>query len=338
MSFGFDIRDQEGNLITGNKSILHYLTTINVAGGSGAGSQTVTGAKYAIATPDNIDAIAPRVDVDVSTGVVSWPSSAAKTNLADWILNNNITFNDPMTITVLGEGQTVGGYGIDLWNENGNPLIRPTQQSLALVAEGSGTPTIRADNTYRLNITTNFSTADDLLVFAKCTKYIGLGTIGLNSVEILAEDGTTVYYKIFAPVESIVNSSYLSGKYGMIVYNESGVPTFSAEEQYIVVDGEFQKSTSWIFRLTSTKTNTHGQNITVSLTDPYVCLNPMRGPTTSQISYPGFPTFPAYTTTGIKVNGTTVTVGMFTMYTTFTSTVNGTFTRTQFDNRFLLCT
>lgn len=270
-------------------NVLSVLQTINVAGGSGAGSQIVLGAKYAIATPTNIDAIAPRVEVDPFTGIVSWPSSASRVDMENWF-DDIITFNDPMTITVFGE--------------NYNSIPR-----LTLVASGSGTPTIRGDNSYRLDVT-GLSSTTNLLVFARCTKYVGLGATTSNSVEFLCEDDTTVFYKIYA--------TGVSGDY--------------------FIDGnisQIQKNTNWIWRLSLTKNNSHGQVITSPINNPYVCLNPFKGPVTTTFVFGQ--SYSALTAGGVKVNGTSVTIGMFTMFTNFTGDpFDRTFTRAQFNNYLLL--
>jgi hypothetical protein len=271
-------------------NVLSVLQTINVAGGAGAGSINVPGAKYAIATPNNIDAIAPRVEVDPFTGIVSWPSSASNVDMTNWINNDTITFNDPMTITVFGE------------NDNNSPR-------LTLVASGSGTPTLRADNSYRLNVT-GLSSTTNILVFARCTKYVGLGATTSNSVEFLCEDDTTVFYKIYA--------TGVSGDY-FIDQNIS----------------QIQKNTNWIWRLSLTKNNSHGQVITSPINNPYVCLNPFKGPVTTTFVFGQ--SYSALTAGGVKVNGTSVTIGMFTMFTNFTGDpFDRTFTRAQFNNYLLL--
>jgi hypothetical protein len=271
---------------------LSVLRTISVAGGSGAGSQIVPGAKYAIATPNNLDSLAPRVDI-AANGLVSWPSSATNADISGWIFQNPdpVVFNDPMTITVVGE----------------HDYVSPR---LALVASGSGTPTQRGDNTFRLDVS-GLSSTSNVLVFARCTKYVGLGSTSASSVEFLCEDATTVFYKIYA--------TNTSGDYWI---DNGNVRTI-------------QKGTNWIWRLTPTKDNSHGQVITSPINDPYVCLNLTKSPVSTTFVLSGT-TYSALTAAGIKVNGTSVTVGMFTMFTNYTGTLNDVFANAQFNNYLLL--
>jgi len=340
-NYGYQILDHLGNVMSGTQSAIHYLGTINVSAYSGAGSQVIAGAKYAIATPARNDALAPRVDVNPDTGLVSWPSSAVGTDIADWFNGGTPDADVAMAITVIGTGRA--SYGLQVTTETGNQILDTSAQAIALVASATGVVgTVRSDGTRRIDITTSHATSDRLLVFVRSSGYVGLSALGVNSAQLMCCTSAPVDYKIFAVVDSFAGAAYRAGKYGLLTFTAAGKVSFSGQEKYLSIAGQVQKPAAWpmhIYPGADPYPAGDAVSAVAPVANPYVCINSLRGPTTS-IFPPLFAAGArtAYTTAACRVGGSGVYWMIDSVYVQpGTASMNLTINLPALNQRFLLC-
>jgi hypothetical protein len=338
--YGYQVYNHLGQVMSGTQSAIHYLGSIQVPASNTPGSQVVPGARYAIATPNQNDALAPRVDVDAATGLVSWPKSALRTDIE--AIDNGSNPRAGMTITVLGTGR--GSYGMDIRTEANTPILDTSAQAVALVASGVGAVgSVRADGTRRLDVNTNYATSDQLLVFVRSTGYVGISAMSTNYVQLMCCTSAPVDYKIFAVVDSFAGTAYRAGKYGILTFTLDGKVSFSGQEKYLTVYGSIQKTYPWLFELYPGDSNPYSGTyvpapVTAPISEPYVCINALRGPTTSTLPpILGNSSYPAFTTAGCKVIGSQVTFKIDKVYTTWQGTMSLTLNFPELDQRFLIC-
>lgn len=304
MSYGFSVTRYDNQVITGNESVLVHLGSFYITT-SGAGSITIPGARYAIATPSINDAISPRVDVNTQTGVISWPELASETNLTAWI-GGDFTYTVAFTLDVFGEARDVplSDYGSVVYTNDGQIIAHTGCVLYAEVAAGTiaaqdwdlRTTTINVDtavftgatgdvNFYAKTIAMPVTTSTIPLVFVRGQEYVGLLGLTNDSVDLICRQPVSIEYRIFAGVKDM--APLINNQYDVAFYDSESNLGFLGSFKYLTtlytvqkdrfVGLDFPRKGTEIFDLDTELSSV----VTTPFENMYVCLNSMRGPTTS---------------------------------------------------------